>query len=499
MARWICLSDLLRGIPQIIIDGVGGLISNLLDAVMRLPPQQRREALSRLAYFDMSGKLTGHVCPLPFFYRLDDESWNDVGSRPLHTAISLDSHLRNAPIMGANQLLSVGLPTNQILAASGWQITEARLLLDKPRLFKQHLRELKAETDDWVLREACDWYFTYMGWDSKKRSMDTLTYRRKLDQLLRNDAAIASLGSDDWDFMRAMEQRRLTVVMEFTGLQQNPELMMNMMNSVVDRALNFVKHRVEKRGPGMHLPPIAIVIDELAMLTNFDASSGSEEDVFAKKLGEILDQFGRQGMVYFMGANQEQYQISPALYKTLMGAGIVVCGKTSDWEAAKEMANRFIPAQPNRVKRYEPIYRVDDTIRGYRQVDMSLDEQTQKTAAMFMNLGKFQFLVKEYGNPQLWLLDTTKLDPGIYPDAERVKDLKIMLSERWGTPIDDILRAIKHRHQQIAGEGKGRIKPTQLQVKTAALRDTLNQRKDDDSTQPDQRRVPVKPGGEYLG
>jgi hypothetical protein len=142
---------------------------------------------------------------------------------------------------------------------------------------------------------------------------------------------------------------------------------------------------------------------------------------------------------------------------------------------------------------------VDDTIRGYRQVDMSLDEQTQKTAAMFMNLGKFQFLVKEYGNPQLWLLDTTKLDPGIYPDAERVKDLKIMLSERWGTPIDDILRAIKHRHQQIAGEGKGRIKPTQLQVKTAALRDTLNQRKDDDSTQPDQRRVPVKPGGEYLG
>jgi hypothetical protein len=203
-------------------------------------------------------------------------------------------------------------------------------------------------------------------------------------------------------------------------------------------------------------------------------------------------------MVYFCGANQEKYQISPTLFKTLMGSGTVVCGKTSDWEAAQELANRFVPAQPHRVKRYEPIYRVDDTIRGYRQVDMSLDEQTQKAAAMFKNLGKFQFLVKEDGNPVLWLLDTTELDRGMYPDAERVKDLKIKLSERWGVPIDDCLRAINHRQQKITGEGGGQVKPKQ-QVNSDALSDTLSQDKDEDSTQPDQRRGPVKPGDEYLG
>ena len=102
-------------------------------------------------------------------------------------------------------------------------------------------------------------------------------------------------------------------------------------------------------------------------------------------------------MVHTTIANQEMFQISPRLFKTLMGCGTVVCGLTSDWDAALYLAREFMPAQPHRVKRYEPLYRSDDTVRDYRQVDMSLDEQTQKNAAMFKELGKFRFLVKEVG------------------------------------------------------------------------------------------------------
>lgn len=471
IGRHICLADLRRGIPQLVIDGLGGLIANVLDAVMRLPAPQRREALSRLVYFDMSGKLTGRVCPMPLFYRLGGESWNDIGSRPLNTTISLDSYMRQAPIMGANQFKAIGLPLHQILAASGWQITEARLLLDQPKLFKNHLQALKAATEDLVLRAACDWFLSnYMGWDSKKRSQDTMSYRRKLDLLLRDNATIAMFGAHDQNFLRFVEEQGLTVLLDFSGDQQNPELMQFKMNWMADQALNFVKQRVEDRGPGLHLKPFGIVIDELAMLTNFDATSGSEVDVFAAKLGEILDQYGRQGKIFFVGAMQEQYQVSPALFKTLMGSGIVVCGLTSDWQAALTMAEAFLPAQPGRVKRYEPIYRPDDTIRAYRQVDMTLEEQQYKTAALFMRLKKFQFLVKEYGQPQVWLLDTTDLDVGLYPDPERVKDLKVMLNERWAIPIPDILANLERRHAAILS---GDVTLPEPQVKSGLRSATL--------------------------
>src|SRR6185369_1879830 len=68
MGRVICWQDLLRGIPQMVIDAVGGTIDNLLDCVLRLPAAQRKEVLPRLRYFDMSGQ-GGYVCPLPLYYR----------------------------------------------------------------------------------------------------------------------------------------------------------------------------------------------------------------------------------------------------------------------------------------------------------------------------------------------------------------------------------------------------------------------------------------------
>ena len=451
LSKMICVPDLLKGRPQIIIDGVGGLISLILGAVTRMPPEIRRQVLARLAYFDMSGKLTGHVLPSPVFYQLGRESVNTMVARYEDLVISLDSHMRQAPILGANQFLALD-KINRIVAASGWQLTEARLLLDhKPKDFKRHLQALKAQTDERVLCEDIDWYLqTFSSWDPKKRSQDTMTYRRKLDQLLRDNASVGMLGAEDTGFLQKAEQGGYTVILDFSGLQQDRQLQRFMMNLWVDKALNFVKQRIEDLGPGLHLKPYGIVIDELAMLQNMDANSGSEVDSLTVKIGELLDQVGRQGMVHFCAANQEMHQISPALFKTLMGAGIVACGKTSDWDAAEYMANHFFPPQPGRPKRYEANYRPDDTIRDYRSVDMSMDEQVKKAADLFMSrVGKFQFLVKEYGHPVPYVLDISEYEPGIYPDAERVKDLKMMLSEWWGTSVQDLLQEIDHRHQQI--------------------------------------------------
>jgi hypothetical protein len=442
MGRVIAYKDLLQGIPQVVIDAVGGTIDNLLDCVIRLPPQQRREALSRIRYFDMSGQ-SGYVCPLPLYYRLGNETWNDVASRHLQAILTLDPNLASASIQGANAILRIGLPTGMVLAASGWQISEAPLLLDQPRLHKEHLQRLRTGTDDWGLRDASTFLITeYMGWDGKKKAQETGSFRGKVNLLLRDNPSLAMFGASrpGFDLAQVVEAGQ-TVLLDFRGDQQHPELLKFKMMWGLDYFLNYIKHR----GAGLHHTPVGLVIDEISMLSAFDATTYGSNDLFATLIDSLLNIWSRQGMVRSTIANQEMFQISPRLFKTLMGCGTVVCGLTSDWEAAVYLAREFMPAQLHRVKRYEPIYRPDDTVLDYRQVDMSLEEQTQQNATLFKNLGKFRFLVKEVSNPQMWLLDISDLDPGLYPDEQRVAELRGMLSSRCGVPIEKVLAEIEAR------------------------------------------------------
>ena len=70
MGRWLAKQDLLRGIPQVILDPVGGTIDNLLDAVSRLPVEQQRAIWPRIVYVDMGA--TDAVVPFPLYYRLGE-------------------------------------------------------------------------------------------------------------------------------------------------------------------------------------------------------------------------------------------------------------------------------------------------------------------------------------------------------------------------------------------------------------------------------------------
>jgi hypothetical protein len=400
----------------------------------------------------MSGQ-SGYVCPLPLYYRLGDETWNDVASRFLQAILTLDPNLASASIQGANAIMRIGLPTGMVLAASGWQISEAPLLLDHTRLLKEDLHQLKATTRDWGLRDACDFLIgEYMGWEGRKKAQETGSYRGKVNLLLRDNPTLAMFSAPGPGFdLGQMLAGGQTVLLDFRGDQQNPELLKFKMMWCLDYYLNLVKHR----GAGLSHAPVGLLIDEISMYSTFDATTHGGKDLFANLIDSLLNIWSRQGMVYVTIANQEMFQISPRLFKTLMGCGSVVCGLTSDWDAAVYLAREFMPAQPHRVKRYEPIYRPDDTVRDYRQVDMSLEEQTQRAAALFKNLGKFQFLVKEVGNPRLWLLDITDLDPGVYPDEQRVAELRRMLSSRCGVPVEDILDEIENRQEgRLPASGK---------------------------------------------
>jgi hypothetical protein len=460
LGRQIAFQDLWRGIPQVIIDPAGGTLQNLLDCVMRAPPPHRRALLARLRYFDMSGKLTGRVCPLPLYYRFGSETWNDLSSRYIRAILTLDPDLTSASIMGANAILRVGGRTGMVLAALGAQISEAGLLLDKPQVLKPRLKQLRAEADDWGLRDALDFFVQdYMGWDSKKRSQETGSFRGKYNLLLRDNPSVAMFGASapGIDFNQVLEEGH-TICLDFSGDQQNPELLQFKMLWSLYYVMNFIKYR----GIGLRHKPLGLIVDEISILSSYDAKSGA--GIFEAEIDELYNIWARQGSNWPTMATQEAFQLSERLFKTLMGSGTVMVGRTSDMEAAVKIAKELMDDDPERrVKRYDPVYNSQGEQVARRRVDLSLEEKYLQDAKLFKNQPKLHFLVRQYGDGRLRPYPLYELDPGVFPDEGRVAELRELLCRRCGVPIEQLLSEIEARQSDLVSaanmDKKGRSKP----------------------------------------
>jgi len=456
LGRQIAFQDLWRGIPQVIIDPAGGTLQNLLDCVMRAPPPGRRALLARLRYFDMSGKLTGRVCPLPLYYRFGSETWNDVSSRYIRAILTLDPDLTSASIMGANAILRIGGRTGMLLAALGAQISEAGLLLDKPQVLKPRLKQLRAGVDDWGLRDALD-FFTqeYMGWEGKKRTQETASFRGKYGLLLRDNPSVAMFGASapGIDLNQVIEAGH-TVCLDFSGDQQNPELLQFKMLWSLYYVMNFIKYR----GIGLGHKPLGLIVDEISILSSYDVKSGA--GIFEAEIDELYNIWARQGSNWPTMATQESFQLSERLFKTLMGSGTVLVGRTSDMEAAVKIAKELMEDDPERrVKRYDPVYNSQGEVVARRRVDLSLEEKYLQDARLFKNQPKLHFLVKQYGDGRLRPYPLYELDPGVFPDEGRVAELRALLCSRCGVPIQDVLSEIEARQGELLSAANKDKKP----------------------------------------
>lgn len=444
IGREVARQDLWRGIPQVVIDPVGGTIDNLLDCILRASPEERKIVLSRLRYFDCSGQ-GGRVCPLPLYYRLGNESWEDVANRYIDAILTLDPDLASASIQGANAIKRVGMPVGMVLAAAGLQITEAKLLLDQPKAFKPLLTRLRAETDDWGLRDACNFFLSeYMGWDPSKRMQEAGSFRGKFYALTQSNPTIAIFGANrpGIDFNQMIEQGQ-TILLDFSRDQQNPALLKFKMLWWFYYFLNFIKYR----GAGLSNKPIGLVVDEISLLA-------SQSEVWEAEINSLYNIWARQGMVWPTMATQELFQLlrhSDWMFKSLMGSGTILCGRSSDLEGSLKLAEELVGSDRSYVKRYEPIYGADGSIIAERRVDLSHQEKILLDAYyLFKNQPKLHFLVKQIGDERLHSLSLeAELDPGIYPDDNQVTEFQDLLNQKCGVPIDTILTEIEDRQARL--------------------------------------------------
>jgi hypothetical protein len=193
-------------------------------------------------------------------------------------------------------------------------------------------------------------------------------------------------------------------------------------------------------------------------------------------------------------AAQEHYQLSERLFKTLMGSGTVMVGRTSDMEAAVKIAKELMDDDPQRrVKRYDPVYNSQGEVVAERRVDLSLEEKYLQDAKLFKNQGKLHFLVKQYGDDRLRPYPLYQLDPGIFPDEDRVDQLRMVLSRRCGVPIEQVLAEIETRQNDLLLPTQ--VKPEKRRSKSTARYDTLE---DDGQSRHEADHFPESEGDDDL-
>jgi hypothetical protein len=136
LGRVLAWGDFLSGILQLICDPISTTIDNfshkLVTELHYLPESEQLKYRERIRYFDMSGK-DGYVLPLPLYFRLGTErSLRKIAVRLPQLYRKSEPDLATRPIMGAAPLTRIGTYTGIVLAALGFQITEAESLLRHP-------------------------------------------------------------------------------------------------------------------------------------------------------------------------------------------------------------------------------------------------------------------------------------------------------------------------------------------------------------------------------
>ena len=444
MGRVICWQDFRKGRAQVILDPNGPTIDNFLDKIAKFPKAQRDAALARIRYIEMSGK-SGHVVPWPLYTRNSGESLYETAQRFLEVLKRLDPALTTASVDGFNALAEVGTYTGMVLAALGWQVTEATALITDPLQFAAQLRQVAQDQPEVV--PAVTYFLEVLpSLKPAEKERKVASLMRKLAPFNLDPVMRAMFGSPDGalNWQQVVDEGQ-TVLLDFRhvlDLERRRLLMLWTFQSM----LTFVK----RRGAGRHTP-IGLVIDELTALYNFDAQAGSS--IFAADLDELINVLARNYKVWLTLANQELFQVDLKTRKTLLGMGTKIIGVTSDSEAALTLAKEFFPYDPSLIRHFEPTYDSRGNLINLSPVGWSIAEQQLLAARRFMTLEPFNFLVKpavSEGNitGDLLPLSIANLEPGVWVDEPAVAELRRHLAERSGQQIETLLRLPATRLQQ---------------------------------------------------
>lgn len=444
MGRILAWLDFIRGTPLVVLDPSGPLLDNFLDKLTRLPREDQERLWKRVIYIDMSGE-GDQVVPFPLYHRLAGESLYTVSQRYLDIVRKVDPWLATASVEGWNALWRVGTYTGMVLAALGYQITEAQDLLTNPEAWTARFDEALRKHPD--VRPAVEFFLgQYMQWDDKTRARRTDAFATKTALFSLDPTLKAMFGASrpglDWD--RIIEGR-YAVLFDFRH-EYDVERRRFKMLWVFNYFLDYIKYR----GAGHQHQPVSLIVDELASLFNVQAAGAN---ALVADLDELINVIARNYRVLLTLAHQEMFQFDERTQKTLLTMGTQIFGSTADVDAAMQVARTFYKVDPYKVKRYEPMY---GSVMGfpqvldYRPIEFTIEEQQLLKSYDIKGQPTFHFLVRPAPaegdvTGGVYPITIRNFDKDIWVNEELVATARAILSKRSGRPIQEILAEIQLR------------------------------------------------------
>ena len=436
----------LYGIPTVVIDPTGGTVDNFFDKLMRLPRELQIRLWRRVLYVDMSGK-GGYVVPFPLYYRLSShDSLNDIAQRYLEVVERLDPYLKTASVMGLNAIVNLGTWSGMLLAALDCQITEAADLISHPGRWQRRFKTASSRSPD--VKPAIEFFQEFGDLKPDVRARRSESFLTKIQPFLADKTMAAMFGASEpgilWD--RVVDQRQV-VLLDFRH-----ELNANRKRFKLLWCFRFLVDYFKFRGVAGRRKPVALIIDEITQLLGF----GQEQSIMAEDIEELVSVIARNYGVYLTIAHQNLAQLnSERIQKCLMTMGTQLVGVQTDPESAQLLAQYFHRYDPYLVKRYERVW-MSDPLGPYvvdlRPIEFTIDEQTLLSSYEFMDLDKFEFMVRapqQEGSLRAPLrkISMADLDRGLYPDEALVADARRQLAERDGRPVEEVLAEIEARRR----------------------------------------------------
>ena len=440
LGRVIAWQDFLAGIPQVIIDPVGGTIDNFLDKVAHflqyVPKSQQYRFWQRIRYVDMGSK--EFIVPFPLYYRLGTESLLAIAERYLQVILKSNPSLLNAQVYGYPPLHKIGTYAGMALASLNLEITSAENLLRHP---EQYLSRLTHAQDRYPELAPVIAFFRdeYLPMRETDRTRLTNPFLDKVFQFALDPYLKAMFGASEPGInLNEVTQRKETVLLDYRGVQGEHRRFLLLW------VFSYLSEWIKSRGRSKQ--PFGLIIDEVATLTQ---KVFQGENPFAQELDEFINVYMRNSSIWFTAAHQELYQVDEQLRNTLLSLGNYIIGGTSSIESARVLADALFYRDPYWVKHYRPVY---GRVLPYNPLAviaeepefMPLLEQRELFAQRIKKLGLFQFLLRpalsegSIGSAVL-PLSIHSVDQGQFPDPAVITRLRSLLAAKSGTPIATLL------------------------------------------------------------
>lgn len=436
----------LRNKPMVIIDPTGGIVAYLIHKISQLPIEYRKKLWPRITYVDAGAK--DYIVPSPLIFKFsDDEELFETANRLPQVIRLRDPNLDSAPILGSNSLFECAVYANQIAAVLGEQIGFVAELIAHPERYKDRLTyALKHHPE---LQPAVTYFRELMDPKSGRlREQRTRSFANKLMPFIADRTMLATFGSKRLGIDWAQVQREGGAVWFDFGHELDRERRQFKMIWYFRSFLDYIKHRgIAGRGREFNL-----FVDELSQMVGYN---NQQQAVMAGELEELMSVLGRGFGVNNIIAHQRLSQFDENIQDVLMGMGTQIIGTVATYPDAKRLAEQFLRYNAYWVKKTEPIW-MSSIFGAYvvdeRTMEFTLDEQVRMAAEQFMRLPPLTFfgsLAASEGNiaREIKKLSIANMDRNQHPDIEHVTQVRAMLRQKSGIPIDVLLAEIQNGHR----------------------------------------------------